>query len=219
MESNVLQRGSRVDPVSESADVTPGGVIMPWIAGLAVRVVTHKQAHVDQRFIVDALKEIAYRRGLAGVTILRADEGRSDHRRLHTAATLKVAGAPVVVEFVDRADRIEPLLPEIAGLITSGVLVVADIRLYFPATRLQARDVMSPAPTLAADAPAATALAMRRGETRLIPVVAPSVSRTTAFWLLLTLLEARGLFRRYDTRRADATGQNSLDRTSDASAA
>lgn len=151
---------------------------MPWVAGLAVRVFTHEQAHVDQRedqrFIVDALKEMAYRRKLAGITIMRADEGRSDHGRPHTSTALKVADAPLVVELVDRAERIEPLLPEIAGLITSGVLLVAEIRLYFPATRLQTRDVMSPTPTLTADAPAATALAMLLGETRLIPVVAPS---------------------------------------------
>ena len=118
---------------------------MPWIAGLTVRVLTHERAHVGRRLLVDAVLDLVRDKRLAGATVTRALEGLSDHGVLRQSSALEVGDdLPVVIEIVDRTDRIEPLLPEIAALVVSGALTVAETRLYLPASRLRVRDMMTP---------------------------------------------------------------------------
>ena len=139
---------------------------MPWTAGLAVRVFTYERAHVGRRRVVEALIALAQERRLAGVTVTRALSEIDPH---DTARD----GPPVIVELVDRADRIEAALPQIAALTPQGALSVTQTRVYLPASRLRASDIMEPAEfTARPDEPAADALAalLTRGA-RLIPVL------------------------------------------------
>lgn len=148
---------------------------MPWVPGLAVRVLTHEGARSGHRSTVDALVELVRRHGLAGITVTRALEGYSTHGGVRASASVELGGdLPLVIEIADRVELIEPLLPELAGLVTSGVLGVTDTRLYFPATALLVRDVMTdPGASIGPDAPLPDALAtLLDGEVRLLPVVA-----------------------------------------------
>lgn len=149
---------------------------MPWVAGLSVRVLTHERAQTGSMSVVDALTDLVQRQNLAGITVTRALEGLSDHSGWRSSGMLDLGeDLPLVVEIVDRLDRIEPLLPRIAEIVTAGVLTVADVRLYFPASHLRVRDIMRQATQVAReDTPLATILDMllERGA-RLIPVIAP----------------------------------------------
>jgi PII-like signaling protein len=61
--------------------------------------------------------------GLAGATVLRGIEGFGAHSRLHTARILRLSeDLPVVIEMVDRADRIEALLPSLDEMIGEGLI-------------------------------------------------------------------------------------------------
>lgn len=142
---------------------------MPWTAGLTVRAYTRERARVGHRRVVEALIEAARERGLAGATVTRAlasdlpgpsDNGAHD-------------GDPVIVEIVDRVERIEAALPAIAALVPHGALSVTPARIYLPASRLRARDALErPDATLPPEAPATEALdiLLHRGA-RLIPVL------------------------------------------------
>lgn len=148
---------------------------MPWVAGLSVRVLSHEGAHSGQKLLVDALTELVQRQHLAGITVTRAIAGLSDHSGFRTAGALDLGNdMPLVIEIVDRLDRIEPLLPQIATIVTSGVLTVADVRLYFPASHLRVRDVMQPARLVVReDEPLARVVrALLEEGVRLVPVVA-----------------------------------------------
>ena len=110
-----------------------GGGTMPWVAGLSVRILTHERASVGRRLVVDALLDLVRREQLAGMTVLRALDGYSYADRW-TVRTTSIVGLgddlPVVIEIVDRADRLEPLLPDFATAAPSAVLTVTEIRLH-----------------------------------------------------------------------------------------
>lgn len=139
---------------------------MPWTAGLTVRVFTHERAHIGRRRVVEALVELAQERRLAGVTVTRALDEAAPHDAAH-------AGPPVIVELVDRTERMEAALPQIAALTPQGALSVTATRIYLPSSRLRASDIMEqPADIAHPDDPAADALSalLSRGA-RLIPVL------------------------------------------------
>lgn len=147
---------------------------MPWVPGLLVRILTHERAHVGQRRVADALFDIVQRKKLAGITVSRALEGATNHGGLRGAHVLDLSeDLPLIVEIVDRNERIEPLLSQFASLVPSGVLAVSDVRLYFPASALTVADMMQPPRIVARpDAPVSDVLRIMLDDgVRLIPVV------------------------------------------------
>ncbi len=106
---------------------------MSWVPGLAVRILTHERARSGKQSVIDALLDVVRRHALAGMTVSRAVEGWSAHGALRSSGVLELGDdLPLIVEIVDRADIMEPVLPEIASHITSGVLLVSETRLFLP---------------------------------------------------------------------------------------
>ena len=67
--------------------------------------------------------------GIAGATVLRGPLGYGQSSRLHTAKILRLSeDLPIVVEIVDREDRIEPLLPELDAMIESGLVTMEKVQ-------------------------------------------------------------------------------------------
>jgi uncharacterized protein len=66
--------------------------------------------------------------GLAGATVLRGIEGFGASSRLHTARILTLSeDMPVVVEIVDRRERIDAFLPVLNELIGEGLVVREEV--------------------------------------------------------------------------------------------
>lgn len=75
----------------------------------------------------EALVRKARDLGLAGATVLRGIMGYGAHSQIHTARLLELSSdLPVVVEIVDRADRLETFLPYLDALLTQGALVTVE---------------------------------------------------------------------------------------------
>jgi PII-like signaling protein len=75
----------------------------------------------------------ARKHGLAGATALRGLEGFGARSRLHTSKILRLStDLPVVIEIVDREEKIEAFLPHIDGAITEGLATVerVEVRWY-----------------------------------------------------------------------------------------
>ncbi|MFI5278084.1 MAG: DUF190 domain-containing protein [Ktedonobacterales bacterium] len=140
---------------------------MPWTMGLAVRIFTHERAHAGRRRVVDALVALAQEQRLAGVTVTRAvgEAARS--------GAPSAEGAPLIVEMVDRTQRIEAALAQITALVPHSAVSVTETRIYLPASRLCASDAHEPIErTLPPDADAAQALqALAQPGVRLASVV------------------------------------------------
>jgi PII-like signaling protein len=67
--------------------------------------------------------------GLAGATVAKGIGGYGAHRVLHDAGLIEVEGnLPLIVELVDRADRIEAFLPVVAGMVREGMVTIEDVQ-------------------------------------------------------------------------------------------
>jgi hypothetical protein len=74
--------------------------------------------------IVHRLRE----RGIAGATVLRGIEGYGASARIHTTRILRLSeDLPVLVEVVDREDRLREVLPEIDAMIGGGLITVERV--------------------------------------------------------------------------------------------
>lgn len=85
-----------------------------------------------------AVVTLCQRRGVAGATVLRTVEGYGAHHTLHTTRLVDLTeNLPVMVEIVDVAERIDPLLEELDAMIGEGLVVVRDVRArrYLPDPR------------------------------------------------------------------------------------
>jgi PII-like signaling protein len=80
--------------------------------------------------LYEAIVRLARKRGLAGATVIRGLEGFGATSRIHTARILRLSeDLPIVIEIVDRADRIEAILPEIDPMIGDGLITLETVRI------------------------------------------------------------------------------------------
>lgn len=68
--------------------------------------------------------------GLAGATVIRGIEGFGAHSRLHTARILRLSeDLPLVIEIVDRADRIDGFLPILDEMVAEGLVTLERVEI------------------------------------------------------------------------------------------
>jgi len=66
--------------------------------------------------------------GLAGATVLRGVEGFGAHSRLHSAKVLRLSeDLPILIELVDREDRIRAFLPLCDEMIGEGMITLEPV--------------------------------------------------------------------------------------------
>lgn len=81
------------------------------------------------RPLYEAIVQEARRRGMAGATVLRGTLGFGAHSRIHTAKILRLSeDLPMVVEIVDKPERIAEFLPDLDGLIDEGLVTLERVR-------------------------------------------------------------------------------------------
>jgi uncharacterized protein len=81
------------------------------------------------RPLYEVIVEEARRQGLAGATVLRGMLGFGAHSHIHTTKILRLSeDLPMVIEIVDRAERIAAFLPLLDGLIAEGMVTLERVR-------------------------------------------------------------------------------------------
>ena len=79
--------------------------------------------------LYEAIVHLARERGLAGATVLRGVMGFGADSRMHTAKILRLSeDLPIVIEIVDRPERIESFVQEIDGMIEEGMVTIETVR-------------------------------------------------------------------------------------------
>jgi PII-like signaling protein len=79
--------------------------------------------------LYEVIVKEARKRGMAGATVLRGFLGFGAHSRIHTSKVLRLSeDLPVVVEIVDKEDRINAFLPELDRMISEGLVTMEKIR-------------------------------------------------------------------------------------------
>ena len=81
------------------------------------------------RPLYEVIVEEARRRGMAGATVLRGTLGFGANSRIHTAKILRLSeDLPIVVEIVDRPDRVAEFLPDLERMIGEGLVTLEKVR-------------------------------------------------------------------------------------------
>lgn len=82
----------------------------------------------EHRPLHTAIVEMLRQEGLAGATVLKGIEGFGKDSRLHTASILRLSeDLPIVVTFVDTAERVESVLPRVDEMMQGGLVIVEDV--------------------------------------------------------------------------------------------
>jgi PII-like signaling protein len=100
-------------------------MLMP---GPAQRVVIHlnEDAASEGDYLHLEIVSFLFAKGVAGATVLRGHLGFGSHHRIHTHGAPGSSGEhlPIRVEFLESAQSVEALMPELIELVTDGLIEV-----------------------------------------------------------------------------------------------
>ena len=75
-----------------------------------------------------AIVEYLRRKGIAGATVFRGNEGYGVHSILHTASILRLSeDLPIIIEIVDTEDRLGPVLSELKKMARDKLITMQDV--------------------------------------------------------------------------------------------
>jgi len=81
------------------------------------------------RALYEIIIEEARRHHLAGATVLHGTAGFGAHSRIHTAKVLRISeDLPIVVEIVDKPDKIAAFLPYLDEIMVEGLVTLEKVR-------------------------------------------------------------------------------------------
>ncbi|MCL6505136.1 MAG: DUF190 domain-containing protein [Pirellulales bacterium] len=94
-----------------------------------LRIFIGESDRLHGRPLYEVIVEQARSRGLAGATVLRGTLGFGANSRIHTAKILRLSeDLPMVVEIVDRPERIAEFLPDLDQMIGEGLVTLERVR-------------------------------------------------------------------------------------------
>lgn len=110
--------------------------------GKLLRIFIGESDRWEGRPLYQAIVRRLREEGLAGATVIRGIEGFGAHSHLHTARILRLSeDLPLLIEVVDREERIRQVLPMIEEMIPEGLVTLENIEiLAYRATEPTAGD-------------------------------------------------------------------------------
>lgn len=93
-----------------------------------LRIFIGESDKLHGRPLYELIVEDARRRGLAGATVLRGVLGFGATSRIHTAKILRLSeDLPMIIEIVDKPERIAEFLPDLDKMITEGLVTLEKV--------------------------------------------------------------------------------------------
>jgi PII-like signaling protein len=112
-----------------SAEAVGGGGVSLEGSGKLLRIFLGESDRWHHHSLAEAIIERAREEGLAGATMFRGIEGFGASSRLHTTRILSLSDdLPVLIEIVDREDRIASFLPVIDEMLTDGLVTLENVQ-------------------------------------------------------------------------------------------
>jgi PII-like signaling protein len=97
--------------------------------GMLVRIFVGESDRWEGLPLYEAVVQRAREKGLAGATVFRGFEGFGAHSLIHSTRSLRLAeDPPIVIEIVDRRDKIDAFLPELDGMIQEGLVTIEPVQ-------------------------------------------------------------------------------------------
>ena len=101
---------------------------LPYDAEL-LRIFVGESDRYKGKPLYEAIVTDARQRGMAGATVLRGVMGFGAHSRMHTAKILRLSeDLPMIIEIVDKPERIADFLPELDKMIEEGLVTLERAR-------------------------------------------------------------------------------------------
>lgn len=95
---------------------------------LLARIYIGESDRWEGRPLYQAIVEKLRAEGVAGATVLRGIEGYGRAARVHTAQILRLSeDLPVLIEVVDREDRLRSVLPAIDAMVDGGLITLEHV--------------------------------------------------------------------------------------------
>ncbi|MPZ74742.1 MAG: DUF190 domain-containing protein [Nitriliruptorales bacterium] len=101
--------------------------------GKLLRVFIGEDDEYRGRPLFEAIVELLRERHMAGATVFRGSMGFGASSLIHSARVLRLSeDLPMLIECVDRAAKIEAVLPKLDEMITEGLVTVekAEVHIY-----------------------------------------------------------------------------------------
>ncbi len=94
-----------------------------------LRIFIGESDKVGGKSLYEVIVREARERGMAGATVLRGIQGFGANSRIHTSKVLRISeDMPVVVEIVDRQEKIEAFIPQLDELIGEGLVTMEKVK-------------------------------------------------------------------------------------------
>ncbi len=98
--------------------------------GQLLRVFVGESDRWAGRPLYEAIVQRVRDEGLAGATVLRGLEGFGAASRIHTAKVLRLSeDLPIVVEIVDKTERIAHILPILDEMVSEGLVTLENVHI------------------------------------------------------------------------------------------
>ena len=99
--------------------------------GILLRVFIGETDKHNGKLLYEAIVSKARELNLAGATVLRGILGFGAQSRIHTAKFLRLSeDEPVVIEIVDKKERIEKILPFLDEVVDDGLITIEDVKIF-----------------------------------------------------------------------------------------
>ncbi len=95
-----------------------------------VRIYLNERDQAESQPLYLAVLERLRREGATGATALRGIAGFGAGSRLRTSGIADFTPAPIVIEWVDRAERVARVLPALDDLLPNALITIEDLRAY-----------------------------------------------------------------------------------------
>lgn len=93
--------------------------------GKLLRIFVDEKDRSGSQPLYTAIVELLRRKGIAGATVFRGIEGFGSTQQVHVAKVFSwMPNLPIVIEVVEEASVLEPLLPELEAVIGEGFLTL-----------------------------------------------------------------------------------------------
>ena len=94
-----------------------------------VRIFIGESDRYHGRPLHEAVVQKAREMGMAGATVVHGVMGFGAHSRMHSARILRLSeDLPIIIEIVDKPERIEALLPELDEMIGEGLVKLQNLK-------------------------------------------------------------------------------------------
>jgi hypothetical protein len=96
--------------------------------GQLLRIFIGESDHWQGRPLHESIVLTAREHGLAGATVLRGMAGYGASSRIHTTKILRLSeDLPILIEIVDKSERIESFLPKLDQMVAEGMITLEKV--------------------------------------------------------------------------------------------